>query len=63
MLIIIVHGWTKIHASICKIKARGLDLVPPPNKNFIADRSLKLHSEMKAETPMLQKITKHFCFI
>jgi hypothetical protein len=32
MLIIVVHGPKKIHASICKIKARGLEFDYPPTK-------------------------------
>jgi hypothetical protein len=27
ILIIVVHGWTQIHASVCKIKGRDLDLL------------------------------------
>ncbi len=37
MLIIVVHDWTQIHASICKIKGNlhgDLNLItPPPYKN------------------------------
>jgi hypothetical protein len=49
MLIIVVHGPKKIHASICKIKGRGLEFDYPPYKNkklnfnLIADRSFKSH--------------------
>jgi hypothetical protein len=67
ILIIVVHGWAQIHASICKIKGRGFDLmIKFPLKKFkkkiqfdwrSADRSLTLH-KINAESLNSPRILK-----